>query len=142
MLGLTQVQMGSYVTLCISCVQFQSNASVGSSENSTTLLGCQALDLISSDSSLCCPVWTGHSRHPWPIPSSSPFFQLFSRSLTTSGHFKIAGPKSFVWFRAKTDKGIVCLADHLYSVTVILSASFRKIINYQYFEDIWNELSL
>ena len=25
--------------------------------------------------------------------------------------------QSFVWFRAKTDKGIVCLADHLHSVT-------------------------
>ena len=27
--------------------------------------------------------------------------------------------KPFVWFRAKTDKGIVCLAGHLYSVTLI-----------------------
>ena len=25
--------------------------------------------------------------------------------------------QAFVWFRAKTDKGIVCLADHLHSVT-------------------------
>ena len=29
--------------------------------------------------------------------------------------------KPFVWFRAKTDKGIVCLADHLHSVTLLLS---------------------
>ena len=27
--------------------------------------------------------------------------------------------KPFVWFRAKTDRGIICLADHLHSVTAI-----------------------
>ena len=42
---------------------------------------------------------------------------LFSRPVTTSGHGEISSPKPFVWFRAKTDKGIVCLAGHLHSVT-------------------------
>ena len=48
----------------------------------------------------------------------SPFVSLSdSRPLTTSGHAEISSPKPFVWFRAKTDKRIVCLADHLHSVT-------------------------
>ena len=65
---------------------------------------------------LSAPVSTGHSRHPSPTPSS--FVQLsFFRPLTTPGHVEIACPKPFVWFRAKTDKGIVCLADHQHSVT-------------------------
>ena len=83
MLGLTQVQKGIYVTLCMCRLTL----AWISSENSTTLLECQALDLISSNSSLCCPVLTGHSRHPSPTPSSSPFVQLSSRiPLPTSGH--------------------------------------------------------
>ena len=42
-----------------------------------------ALDLISSDWSLCCPVSTGHSRHPSPTAFfQSLFLTLFSRSLT------------------------------------------------------------
>ena len=36
-----------------------------------------------------------------------------------------------VWFRAKTDKGIVCLADHLHSVTVFAST----------FLCLWNQMS-
>ena len=53
------------------------------------------------------------------LPTSQSLFVSLSdwRPLTTSGHVEIAGPKPFVWFRAKTDKGIVCLADHLHSVT-------------------------
>ena len=48
----------------------------------------------------------------------SPFVSLSGwRSLPTSGHAEISSPKPFVWFCAKTDKGIVCLADHLHSVT-------------------------
>ena len=38
-------------------------------------------------------------------------------SPSTSGHGEISSPKPFVWFRAKTDKVIVCLAGHLHSVT-------------------------
>ena len=53
------------------------------------------------------------------LPSSSSFVQISDRrSLPTSGHVEISCPKPFVCFRAKTDKGIVCLADHLQSVTV------------------------
>ena len=53
-------------------------------------------------------------------PLRAPFVQptLFSRPVTTSGHGEISSPKPFVWFRAKTDKGIVCLAGHLHSVTI------------------------
>ena len=33
------------------------------------------------------------------------------------------GSKSFVWFRAWTDKGIVCMVDHLHSVTAELGST-------------------
>ena len=50
----------------------------------------------------------------------SPFVSLSDwRPLTTSGHVEITDPKPFVWFRARTDKGIVCLADILHSVTYL-----------------------
>ena len=51
--------------------------------------------------------------------SSAPFSnQLSSRvplPLPATPRFQVQKP--FVWFRAKTDKGIICLAGHLYSVT-------------------------
>ena len=54
--------------------------------------------------------------------------QLSSRvPLTTSGHTEISSPKPFVCFRAKTDKGIVCLADHLHSVTVVFFSFLRNL---------------
>ena len=73
---------------------------------------------------LSAPVSTGHSRHSSPTPN---FSVPLSHSLTgvplpTSGHAEISSPKPFVWFRAKTDKGIVCLVDHLHSVTLQESA--------------------
>ena len=76
------------------------------------------LDLTHADSSLCSGV-------DWSLASPfancqllSPFVSLSDWcSLPTSGHAEISSPKPFVWFRAKTDKGIVCLADHLHSVT-------------------------
>ena len=56
-------------------------------------------------------------------PSVSPFANFpsgFSRaclSYPTSGLVRDLEYKPFVWFRAKTDKGIVCLADYPHSVT-------------------------
>ena len=123
MLGLTQVQKGSYVTLCICRLTL----AWISSENSTTLLECQPIltglhSLVwapsPADSSLCCLVSTGHSRHPSPTafrellcPTLWPAFPSYFRSR------RDLESKPFVWFRAKTDKGIVCLAEHLHSVT-------------------------
>ena len=75
------------------------------------------LDPILSDWSLSSGVdWS--LRRPSPTPPSSSFVQLSDpRSLTHFRSPEISSPKPFVWFRAKTDKGIVCLADHLHSVT-------------------------
>ena len=58
-----------------------------------------------------------------PAPTANfellcPSNSLFA-SPSTSGHGEISSPKPFVWFRAKTDKGIVCLAGHLHSVTKV-----------------------
>ena len=100
-----------------------------SSENSTTLLECRLIltgppSLLWTPShltGLSAPVSTGHSRHPSPtaflellFPTLWPAFSSYFRSP------EISSPKPFVWFRAKTDKGIVCLADHLHSVTVVV----------------------
>ena len=116
-------------------VHVQTNASVNSSETSTKLLECR-LDLLSlvwtlshADSPLCSGVRCRLplSVVPPRLPTSQSFcLPLWLASLTTSGHVEIAGPKPFVWFRAKTDKGIVCLADHQHSVIFFVVNSFGK----------------
>ena len=64
----------------------------------------------------CCPLSTAPLRLPSPTHLSGFLFQLLSSP--TSGLVGDLEPKPFVWFRAKTDKGIVCLADHPHSVTI------------------------
>ena len=57
---------------------------------------------------------------PWFHANSiSSFLQptLFRVPLPLQDTARFQVQKPFVWFRAKTDKGIVCLAGHLYSVT-------------------------
>ena len=76
--------------------------------------------LSHADWSLLCPVSTAncHSASPvancllW-VPSSN----SLSNSLTHFRSRRRSRAQAFVWFRAKTDKGIVCLADHPHSVT-------------------------
>ena len=69
---------------------------------------------------LCCTVSTAILRLPSQLPSVGSFFQLSTGvPLPTSGRVEISSPKPFVWFRAKTDKWIVCLANHLHSVTLL-----------------------
>ena len=100
------------------------------SETSTKQLECRLILTQSSSLSLdpisCrlasllrCLVSTAPVRVPSPTASS--FFCPTNSLLappSTSGHGGISSPKPFVWFRAKTDKGIVCLAGHLRSVTL------------------------
>ena len=98
-----------------------------SCETSTKLLGMPTYSdrsssllwtLSHANSSLCCSVSTALSVVRRQLPSSRSFVQLPSRvPLPTSGHAEISSPKVFVRFRAKTDEGIVCLADHLRIVT-------------------------
>ena len=76
---------------------------------------------------LRCPVSTALVRRPSPTPSRAPFqTNSLLASPSTSGHGEISSPKPFVWFRAKTDKGIVCLVGHLHSVTKIIETKFKK----------------
>ena len=100
------------------------------SENSTKQLECRLILTRSSSLSLdpipCrlvsprrCPVPTASVSGPSP---TCPFQLLFpTNSLLaspfTSGSAEISSPKPFVWFRAKTDEGIFCLAGHVHSVT-------------------------
>ena len=88
-----------------------------------------ALDLISSDWSLCsgvdclCPSSLANCQLLSPFVSLSDWC-----SLPTSGHAEISSPNPFVWFRAKTDKGIVCLAEYLHSVTMVHTVDFSNIL--------------
>ena len=73
--------------------------------------------LTHADWFLCCPVSTGHSHHPSPTASSEflcPTLLAFPYPLPVTSR---SWAKAFVWFRAKSDKGIVCLPDHQHSVT-------------------------
>ena len=77
--------------------------------------GPHLIRLVSLLSSVDCPV-----RHLSPTA----FFEFLcpTHSLAFPSYFQSyrdLESKPFVWFRAKTDKGIVCLADHLHSVTPI-----------------------
>ena len=60
------------------------------------------------------------------LPSPSSFVELllaFPCPLPVTSRSRA---QAFVWFRAKTDKGIVCLADHLHSVTLSIKVPIRK----------------
>ena len=96
------------------------------SENSTKQLECRHLDLVFFAgpylmlARLCSGVWSRLplSVVPRQLCSAPLFSQLSSRvplPLPAMPRFQVQKP--FVWFRAKTDKGIVCLAGHLYSIT-------------------------
>ena len=105
------------------------------SKNSTKQLECRHLDsvffagpyLLPLVSPLRCPVSTVPVRGSTPTPLSS-FVQptLFRVPLPLPDTAKFQIQKPFVWFRTKTDKGIVCLAGHLYSVTRVLSLFLQR----------------
>ena len=65
----------------------------------------------------CCPFSTASPRLPSPTPLSGILFQLPSLSSPISGLLGNLESKTFVWFRAKKAKGIICPADHTHSVT-------------------------
>ena len=59
---------------------------------------------------LASPFANSFLEFPCPTPLAFPYpLPVMSRSWA----------QAFVWFRAKTDKEIVCLADHLQSATVL-----------------------
>ena len=66
----------------------------------------------------CCPLSTAPIRHPSPSASLSSFFQLLSLAFPCP--LPVASrsrAQAFVWFRAKTNKEIVCLAHPFHSIT-------------------------
>ena len=125
-LGLTQVQKECYVTLCmcrLTLVWTLAKLSQSYWNADSMFFHWSGPSLMSTR--LSAPVSGVNWSLSSPFANSpllSPFVSLSDwRPLTTSGHIEIAGPKHFVWFRAKTDKGIVCLSDHLHSVTLVSS---------------------
>ena len=124
-LGLTQEQKESYAALCIPDSIYGLTLAWVTSENSTKQLECR---LILTQSSSLDPIFCYCVR-------SRPHLSVSSRQLPVSSFlqptlFRVPLPlpdtarfqvqKPFVWFRARTDKGIVCLAGQLYSVTCFL----------------------
>ena len=100
-----------------------------SSENSTTLLGMPSYPDRSSSLVLdslmptrlsppvsgvdyLCPLSFANSHFSVPLSHS---LTGVPSPLPVTSRSRVRNP--FFWFRAKTDKGIVCLADHLHSVT-------------------------
>ena len=116
MLRANSEQKESYATLCIPGSIYGLTLAWITSEYSTKQLECRHLDSIFFSATVSgvdriCP-------SPSPTPSAPLSNQLSSRvplPLPATPRFQVQKP--FVWFRAKTDKGIVCLAGHLYSVT-------------------------
>ena len=97
-----------------------------SSDISTKLLGMPthldwfsftAVELSHATGLFCCPVSTANCPSASPVANCLLYPTLW---LAFSSYFRSRRDlesKPFVWFRAKTDKGIVCLADHLHNVT-------------------------
>ena len=130
-LGLTQEQKKSYATLCIPDSIYGLTLAWVTSENSTKQLECR---LILTQSSSLDPIFSatvsGVDRIcpcPWfhanclPAPLSNQLSSRVPLPLPATPRFQVQKP--FVWFRAKTDKGIICLAGHLYSVTHVRTIS-------------------
>ena len=102
------------------------------SENSTKLLECRHLDsiffagpylLLTRLSAVPSPTLSVVPRQLLSAPFSNQLSSRVPLPLPATPRFQVQKP--FVWFRAKTDKGIVCLAGHLYSVTQFLPSSGR-----------------
>ena len=99
------------------------------SENSTKQLECRHLDSIFFTGPyllLWCPESTAPVRGSTPTLSAPFSNQLSSRvplPLPATPRFQVQKP--FIWFRAKIDKGIVCLAGHQYSVTSLTAGHCR-----------------
>ena len=124
MLGVnSKYKTRSYVILCIPVSIYRLTLAWIPSENSTTLLVCRLIltrfpSLLwtsSHPTALSAPVSTG----PVCCPSPTAFLELLCPTpcLAFPSYFRspeISSPKPFVWFRAKTDKGIVWLVDHLH----------------------------
>ena len=105
-----------------------------SRENPTTPLGMPTyLDRSSfTGPGLTHADWSLCSGVDWSLasPFTNCFLELLCPTLWPAfpSYFRspeISSPKLFVWFHAKTDKGIVCLADHLHSVTKLSEDCFK-----------------
>ena len=89
------------------------------SENSPKQLECRLILTRSSSLDPLSSHWSHRSGVQCRLPLSVVPRQLLSSRvplpLPATPRFQVQKP--FVWFRAKTDKGIIYLAGHLYSVT-------------------------
>ena len=85
-----------------------------------TLMSCWLASL------LWCPLLTAPVPSPTAVSSfSQPTLFHVSLPLPDTARFQVQKP--FVWFRAKTDKGIVCLAGHPHSVTEAITKNDQSI---------------
>ena len=123
-LGVNQEQKESYATLSLPDSIYGLTLAWVTSENFHKATGMPThLDSIffhwSLSSLLLWPESTAPVRGSTPTPLNS-FVQptLFRVPLPLPDTARFQVQKPFVWFRAKTYKRIVCLADHLYSVTI------------------------
>ena len=139
-LGLTQVQEGQVVTLCIPLCICRLTTTCILREISTKPRGMLThLDWSSlTDAGLslmptglfCSSVSNANCPSPSPVANCFPGLLLPTPWLAFPCLLPVASrswAQAFVWFRAKTDKGIVCLADHPHSVTNKLHTNVKCI---------------
>ena len=72
----------------------------------------------------CCPVSTANCRSASPVANcllSVPSSNFLSHSFIHFRSRRRSRAQAFVWFRAKTGKGIFCLADHPHSITTCIA---------------------
>ena len=127
-LGLTQEQKGSMQHYISDSIYGLTLAWI-TSDNSTKQLECRLILTRSSSlswtlshagSPLCSgvrsrlPLSVSRRQLPW-APLSNQLSSRVPLPLPDTARFQVQKP--FVWFHAKTDKGIVCLAGHPHSVT-------------------------
>ena len=73
----------------------------------------------------CCPVSTANCPSPSPVTNCLLWVPSSNSSLVFPCLLPVVSrsqAQAFVWFRTKTDKGIICLADHSHSVTYPLTS--------------------
>ena len=110
-------------------VHLQTNASMHFSRN--FYKGMQTHpDWRSLTASFCWPLSTALLRHPLPTAFLSSFFQPSDwRFLAHFPSHRRSRAQAFVWFRAKTNEKIVCLAHPHHSVTDFSWSNERKKVN-------------
>ena len=150
----SKCKKGHFLTLHSLCICILSRACISSKLQHATRNANLSLTVFLTAPGLyltptalfCCPLSTAlcvSLRQLTSLGSFSNSLSGFSRtclSSPTSGLVRDLKSKPVVWFRAKTDKGVVCLVDHPHSVANLLILLVEKTSVVTNFFMVHNEL--